>query len=85
MKKDQSSTSKTGFCVCEQLSKDINPGTEYVLKIRLSYTNHNDSADSFPRTYFEWPHLDTNLVSFIGSSENKYTILKSLPLFKNII
>ena len=65
---------KTVYFDLQQLSKDINPGTEYVLKIRVTYSNQNESEDNFNGTYFEWPHLETNLVSFIQSFTNLETM-----------
>jgi len=40
----------------------LNPGTEYLLKIKVFYRHDVSALLEGNQSYFEWPHHDSNLV-----------------------
>jgi hypothetical protein len=53
-----------------QTNEVLNPGTEYLLKIRVFYRN-DESLSVANHSFFEWPHHESNLVRFIFRSSMK--------------
>jgi hypothetical protein len=50
------------------VDRHLNPGTEYVVKMRVVYKNRENRTDETGQLYYEWPLLDTNIVRLFFST-----------------